>query len=197
MSTFTDSEASKIRLLQALSFAVKHGQTAKETAKAMSVSALVIESGGNEDEAIAALLHQYLETADREKAISVVAETFGFEVAYIVGDLPASFNPDKKYAEHLSWSNDSVQFVNCARNLHELRSQYSSDKSLWTAEKSDLYARLISIYEECDRVPAHWVEEMKILLAGMTSPMVQIPLEEYESLQLWAAEGREWDREFD
>jgi (p)ppGpp synthase/HD superfamily hydrolase len=70
--------------------AMKHGkQTRKKTtipyiAHLMSVSALVLEAGGDEDLAIAALLHDVVEDCGGKPVLSEVSKSFGRRVAHIV-----------------------------------------------------------------------------------------------------------------
>lgn len=52
----------------------------------MSVSALVLENGGNENQAIAALLHDAAEDQGGEARLKEIEELFGKEVAQIVAD---------------------------------------------------------------------------------------------------------------
>jgi len=78
------------RFSRAVEFAIeRHVEPRKSTripyiSHLMSVSSLVMEFGGSEDEAIAAVLHDVVE--DTETELVEVAEMFGKEVADIVED---------------------------------------------------------------------------------------------------------------
>ncbi|MCP9832793.1 MULTISPECIES: HD domain-containing protein [unclassified Cyanobium] len=62
----------------------RHGKAVPFLAHVISVSALVWEDGGNEDQAIAGLLHDSIEDAGQSQAS--IRERFGNSVATIVGD---------------------------------------------------------------------------------------------------------------
>lgn len=52
----------------------------------LSVAALVLQDGGDEDEAIAALLHDAVEDQGGEEILEIIRERFGEKVAQIVED---------------------------------------------------------------------------------------------------------------
>jgi (p)ppGpp synthase/HD superfamily hydrolase len=61
----------------------------------MTVSALVVEHGGNEDQAIAALLHDAAEDQGGEETLVKIRETFGEAVAAIVADCTDAWTEPK------------------------------------------------------------------------------------------------------
>lgn len=61
----------------------------------MTVSALVIEHGGNEDQAIAALLHDAAEDQGGERTLADIRMRFGDAVAQIVGDCTDAWEEPK------------------------------------------------------------------------------------------------------
>jgi (p)ppGpp synthase/HD superfamily hydrolase len=65
---------------------VRKGTTIPYIAHLMSVSALVIEHGGDEDQAIGALLHDAAEDQGGLRTLEVIKERFGVSVAEIVTD---------------------------------------------------------------------------------------------------------------
>ena len=78
---------------EALGYAhrLRRGQTRKGTAipyisHLLTVSALVIEHGGNENQAIAGLLHDAAEDQGGERVLEDIRVSFGDEVAGIVAD---------------------------------------------------------------------------------------------------------------
>jgi hypothetical protein len=62
----------------------------------MSVAALVIEHGGNEDQAIAALLHDAAEDQGGAKTLARIRKTFGDPVADIVSDCTDAWTEQKQ-----------------------------------------------------------------------------------------------------
>ena len=96
----------------------------------LSVTALVLEDGGNEDEAIAALLHDAIEDQGglptREKILSL----FGPSVTAIVDGCTESVTKPKppwrdrklKYLELMGHASNSVLRVSMADKLHNARS---------------------------------------------------------------------------
>src|SRR5260370_33102769 len=82
----------------------------------MSVSALVIEDGGDEDEAVAALLHDAVEDQGGAPRLEDIRATFGDNVAAIVegctdtdeGPKPLWRAPKEAYVQHLATASASV-----------------------------------------------------------------------------------------
>jgi (p)ppGpp synthase/HD superfamily hydrolase len=95
----------------------------------LAVASLVIENGGTEDEAIAALLHDAAEDCGGEQTLAKIREQFGACVADIVlGCSDTTEHPKppwrarkEKYLSHLAHANSSVQLVAIADKLHNLR----------------------------------------------------------------------------
>src|SRR4051794_25140387 len=96
---------------------VRKGTTTPYLAHLLSVSALVLEHGGTEDQAIAALLHDAGEDAGGERRIAAIDAEFNAEVAGIVracsDDLPAAgaekapwFERKTRYIAHLEQTDD-------------------------------------------------------------------------------------------
>jgi (p)ppGpp synthase/HD superfamily hydrolase len=97
----------------------------------MSVSALVLEFGGNETQAIAALLHDSAEDCGGRKMLETVRVMFGGEVAEIVDACTDSFaeSPEAKsdwrsrkeaYLLRLANNAPQAKLVSCADKLHNL-----------------------------------------------------------------------------
>ena len=87
---------------QALAFAhdLHRDQRRKGTAipyvsHLLTVSALVLEHGGDEDQAIAALLHDAAEDQGGQATLAVIADRFGAGVAQIVSDCTDSWEEPK------------------------------------------------------------------------------------------------------
>ena len=79
----------------------------------ISVSALVWEDGGNEDQAIAALLHDAIEDAGQSH--TSIAERFGGEVADIVRDCTDT-SPEAKPGEKEPWLLRKTRYIESLAN---------------------------------------------------------------------------------
>lgn len=109
---------------------VRKGGRIPYFAHLMAVSALVLEQGGSEDEAIAALLHDAVEDQGGIPILHAIRERFGDGVAAIVdGCTDAVTNPKptwrprkEKYLHHLEEASPSVLLVSCADKVHNARS---------------------------------------------------------------------------
>lgn len=99
----------------------------------LAVAALVLEDGGTEDEAIAALLHDAVEDQGGRKTLARIQKEFGPAVAEIVegcsdtldAEEPGARKPDwrprkEAYIAHLAEASDSVRRVATADKLHNI-----------------------------------------------------------------------------
>jgi len=124
------------RFRDALAYAVQlHGEQARKGSKTpyvghlLGVAALVIEDGGTEDEAIAALLHDAIEDQGGDLTRREIRERFGARVARIVEgctdsdqDPKPPWRPRKEaYLRHLRTAPKSVLRVSLADKLHNAR----------------------------------------------------------------------------
>ncbi|MDO9355388.1 MAG: HD domain-containing protein [Solirubrobacteraceae bacterium] len=99
----------------------------------MSVAALVMEHGGNEDDGIAGLLHDTIEDAGGVEIEAVIAERFGPEVARIVravsdtDQMPKPPWRERKqaYLDHLATADLRALRVSAADKLHNARALYA------------------------------------------------------------------------
>ncbi|MCM2255153.1 MAG: HD domain-containing protein [Vicinamibacteria bacterium] len=98
----------------------------------MSVSALVLEDGGSEDEAIAALLHDAVEDQGGTRILEEIRRRFGQQVALIVEacsdsvtDDPAKKAPwderKRAYLDHVEHKSSGALRVTAADKLHNAR----------------------------------------------------------------------------
>ncbi|MEB3335861.1 MAG: HD domain-containing protein [Leptolyngbyaceae bacterium] len=125
------------RFEQALAFAsqlhreqVRKGTTIPYISHLMAVSSLVLEQGGNEDEAIAALLHDAVEDQGGLPILTEIRDRFGDQVAAIVAgctDTDVVPKPPWKerkeaYINHIIDASPSVRLVSAADKLHNARS---------------------------------------------------------------------------
>ena len=127
------------RFESALTFAyqVHKGQKRKGTgvsfiAHVLGVTAIAMEYGADEDEAIGALLHDAVEDGGGEATLAYIREQFGETVADIVlgcSDSLAADPEDKRpwlerkesYLTHLESASPSVLLVSAADKLHNVR----------------------------------------------------------------------------
>ena len=123
------------RLSEAVTFAlaIHAEQLRKDSDKPyishlLSVAGLVLEYGGDEDQAIAGLLHDAVEDQGAHQA-AAIAERFGQRVAGIVlGCTDADTFPKppwrarkQAYIDHLEHVGSDVLLVSCADKLHNVR----------------------------------------------------------------------------
>jgi (p)ppGpp synthase/HD superfamily hydrolase len=119
----------------------------------MSVAALVLEHGGDEDEAIAALLHDGPEDQGGRETLDRIRERFGDRVAEIVEGCSDTFEHPKP-----KWKPRSVFLVSLADKVHNLRSIHADHRRIggkvWERfsgrRKGTLwyYKKLLKIYRE-------------------------------------------------
>ena len=183
------------RFDNALQFAhgVHRSQPRKDTtipyvSHLLSVAGLVLESGGDEDLAIAALLHDAVEDAEDmsgEEMSDRIRAKFGDRVADIVdgcsdaksspgGSKPPWRSRKEAYLEHLRSASNDVLRVSIADKVHNARSiatdQDRFGEKLWerfssTSEESRwYYTSLRDIYKE--RIgDSYLINELEIALA--------------------------------
>jgi (p)ppGpp synthase/HD superfamily hydrolase len=110
---------------------VRKGTTIPYVSHLISACALVLENGGNEDEAIAALLHDAVEDQGGAPILAEIERRFGGSVARIVagctdsdtvGEKPPWRPRKEAYIAHLREAPRSVQRVSAADKLHNARS---------------------------------------------------------------------------
>jgi (p)ppGpp synthase/HD superfamily hydrolase len=107
----------------------KQGRKGKDTpyiSHLMAVASLVLEYGGSEEEAIAALLHDAVEDQGGSRTLRLIEEKFGPKVAKIVADCsdsegdpkPPWLQRKKKYIDHLPHVSPSSRIVSLADKIH-------------------------------------------------------------------------------
>jgi (p)ppGpp synthase/HD superfamily hydrolase len=95
----------------------------------MAVSALVLEHGGDEDEAIAALLHDAVEDQGGQPTLKRIEDTFGPRVGAIVAGCsdtdvvpkPPWRERKERYIAHVHTADASVRLVSSCDKLHNAR----------------------------------------------------------------------------
>jgi (p)ppGpp synthase/HD superfamily hydrolase len=139
------------RFLRAFLFAAEmhKGQTRKAStipyiAHLMGVASLVLEAGGDEDLAIAALLHDVVEDCGGAPMLKEVRRQFGKRVAKVVdGCTDADTDPKppwrerkENYIRHLRTADADTQLVSAADKLNNVRSIISDyrvlHESVWS-----------------------------------------------------------------
>jgi (p)ppGpp synthase/HD superfamily hydrolase len=138
------------RLQRAFRYAAeKHaGQTRKKTAvpylsHLMAVASLVLEAGGDEDMAIAALLHDVVEDCGGMPRLREVRKQFGLRVAKMVEGCtdayvvpkPEWLERKKNYLREVKHADPETRLVSAADKLHNVRTilaDYRRDgESIW------------------------------------------------------------------
>jgi len=124
------------RFDEALRFASKKhgGQTRKGTdvpyiAHLMGVASLVLEAGGDEDMAIAALLHDVVEDCGGAPMLEEIRRRFGSRVAHIVDGCTDAYTSPKppwrerkeQYLKRLATEDSDTRLVSAADKLHNAR----------------------------------------------------------------------------
>ena len=111
---------------------VRKGSGVPYISHLLAVAGLVLEHGGTEKEAIAALLHDAAEDQGGEKTLAMICELYGSEVASIVRECSDSLeqDPSKKapwkerkiwYLNQLHAKSQSAKLVTAADKLHNAR----------------------------------------------------------------------------
>ncbi len=138
------------RLQRAFRYAAEQhaGQTRKQSAvpylsHLMAVTSLVLEGGGDEDMAIAALLHDVVEDCGGMPRLREVRKLFGSRVAKIVEGCTDSFSNPKlpwiirksEYLQRLKHEDAETRLVSASDKLHNVRTviaDYRQDEeSIW------------------------------------------------------------------
>jgi len=157
----------------------------------LAVAGLVLEHGANEDEAIAAVLHDAVEDCGGSEQLEQIRLRFGDRVAAIVDGCSDSLavDPNKKdhwhdrkerYQTRLRESNDSsVLLVSAADKLHNARATLADVRRLGPAvwerfsggRDASLYnyARLLDVYRDSqDQRVAQLLLELEPVLKSLS-----------------------------
>jgi (p)ppGpp synthase/HD superfamily hydrolase len=157
----------------------------------LSVTALVLEAGGSEDEAIAALLHDAVEDQGGAATREQIRQRFGEAVTAIVDGctesdtIPKPPWRDRKqsYLEHLDHASPSVLRVSLADKLHNARSlladYHQQGESIWTQFSGGkagtfwFYRCLIEVYQE--RSASCQVQELERVMTQLEQLAESVP----------------------
>ncbi|MDJ0687425.1 MAG: HD domain-containing protein [Xenococcaceae cyanobacterium MO_188.B32] len=108
---------------------IRKGSRVPYISHLLSVAALVLEDGGDEDEAIAALLHDAIEDRGGDKVRQEIQQKFGQEVVSIVNDCtdaevipkPPWQERKQQYIERMRDASPKVRRVSMADKLYQIR----------------------------------------------------------------------------
>jgi GTP pyrophosphokinase len=109
---------------------VRKGTSVPYLSHLLSVCALVLEDGGDEDQAIAALLHDAVEDQGGKDTYEDIRSRFGDHVAYIVDGCTDTYELPKpewrqrkeSYIAHLREASPDILRISLADKLHNARS---------------------------------------------------------------------------
>jgi len=115
----------------------RKGSNTPYLAHLLSVSALVMENGGDEDQAIAALLHDAVEDQGGLQTLNLIKKRFGENVAKIVDGCTDAYTHPKppwkerksSYLNKLQDADDTILLVSLADKVHNARSILSDLQS--------------------------------------------------------------------
>jgi (p)ppGpp synthase/HD superfamily hydrolase len=172
---------------------IHKGDVRKETtipyvSHLFAVCALVLEDGGNEDEAIAALLHDTMEDHPEKVTSSDIETRFGSRVARLV-ELCTDTPPDYRGGEKPPWHERKAAYIERIRKetyprcrvaladkLHNLRSIVMDYRRLgdqvwerFNAPKQDqlrYHQALLSAFRDA-QAPDHLVHELELLVTEL------------------------------
>lgn len=167
----------------------RKGSNTPYVAHLLAVTALVLEDGGDEDQAIAALLHDAAEDQGGLATLEEIERRFGKRVALIVDGCTDTYLTPKppwqerkeRYLQHLQSAVPEVRRVSLADKLHNARSILTDLSQLgnevwarFTGGKEGTlwyYRSLVQIFQELDSSP------MVVELARVVERIERIALE--------------------
>jgi (p)ppGpp synthase/HD superfamily hydrolase len=157
---------------------VRKGTNVPYFSHLMAVSATVIENGGSEDEAIAALLHDAVEDQGGRPRLNDIRDRFGAGVAVIVeacsDSLDSAIGEEKedwltrkrRYLRALPEKPPSILRVSAADKLHNARAIYRDVKDLGP----DLWKRF---NKPADQTVAYYTALHRILASAHPTPVTR------------------------
>jgi (p)ppGpp synthase/HD superfamily hydrolase len=145
----------------------RKGSQTPYIAHPLSVAALVIESGGDEDIAIAALLHDAVEDQGGLETLAEIRRRYGEKVAEIVDSCSDAYTIPKPpwrerkrtYLAHLPEATSEARLVSLADKLHNARSilrDLQEGNDIWEKFKGGkegtlwYYRNLVDIFQQLD-----------------------------------------------
>jgi len=159
----------------------RKGTTVPYASHLLGCSALVLEAGGDEDLAIAALLHDAAEDHGGEQRLADIEERFGVRVAGIVRDCSDSLAPEGM--EKRDWETRKRE------HLARIRSVSGDTLTVWAADKvhnaraivTDLLAggdvgAMSRFHAPPARILWYYEENLALIEAGQVSDLLVVPL---------------------
>jgi (p)ppGpp synthase/HD superfamily hydrolase len=167
---------------------IRKGSNVPYIAHLMGVCALVLEAGGDEDQAIAALLHDAVEDQGGLSTLETIHRLFGQRVAETVEACSDSTSSDpnnkppwrerkEAYLKHLQTATPDVLLVSAADKLHNARAILADYRAvgeeLWSrfkAKKPDqlwYYSSLVNALQRAG-APPQLVDELGKVVSELT-----------------------------
>jgi len=143
-----------------------------------AVASLVLDAGGGEELAIAALLHDTVEDCGGWPVLEEIRRTFGEEVAAVVegcSDCGGSPKPPwrerkERYLEHLAVAGWGIRLVSGADKVHNLTSLLVEHRrvgsALWKHFRAGregtvwYYGRILELLSQAPKLPQHLLDEL-------------------------------------
>src|ERR1700690_1611597 len=162
----------------------RKGTTVPYLSHLMAVTSLVLEAGGDEEMAIAALLHDVVEDCGGMPRLREIRKQFGTRVARIVEGCTDSFTEPKPdwierkrgYLEEVKHADDETRLVSASDKLHNVRTilaDYRKDgDAIWVRfngkkEGTLWYYRALS--DEYARKPNRITRELTLAVLDLES----------------------------
>ena len=151
----------------------------------LGVAAIVLQHDGDEDQAIAALLHDVVEDCGGAPRLEEIREKFGERVAHIVEGCTDSLEtprPEhgerkKKYLERLRGESSEIRLVSAADKLYNAREVLmdlrSDGDAVFTRFKGGregtlrYYRNLVSAFRQGQAVPPALVDELERVVSEL------------------------------
>lgn len=149
----------------------------------LQVMVYVAEGGGDEDQLIAAVLHDYLEDIDGSSADELAAK-FGPRVASMVESLSDTVTRPKppwksrklRYLAHLRTATSEVKLICCADKLHNAQSLRRDLRTvgdpLWTRFNASRDQTLWYYQEVVDALGHQWEHALLVRLRGEVAALM-------------------------
>jgi (p)ppGpp synthase/HD superfamily hydrolase len=146
----------------------------------LGVSSLVLEAGGDEDLAIAALLHDAAEDHGGETRLTDIAERFGDRVALIVRECSDSLLTEgqqksdwetrkREHMARLATAGDDTLVVWAADKVHNARSLVT-DVQIYGADE------LAKFHAPADRILWYYRQNLMLVERGPVPELLLVPL---------------------
>ncbi len=162
---------------------LRKGTQTPYIAHLLAVTSLVLEDGGDEDQAIAAMLHDAVEDQGGLRTLDEIRRRFGDQVATIVDDCTDAYETPKppwlgrkeKYLSHLASASQAALRVSLADKLHNgwsiVRDLRQSGDCIWSrfngGKQGTLwyYRSLLEVFKEASK--SNMVAELEAIVVEM------------------------------